>query len=102
MSMKIENLHFSYGKREVLKGIDFSVEYGEFLSVLGPNGAGKSTLLNLLTDSIKRTSGEINFNGQDILKMGANFRERLGYMPQKQGMYEHYSLFLHLFSLYYR
>ena len=41
MSMKIENLCFSYGDHEVLKSVDFTAEYGEFLSVLGPNGVGK-------------------------------------------------------------
>ena len=47
--------------------------------------------MNLLTDNIKRTSGEILFNGEEILKLGAKFREKIGYMPQQQGMYDHFS-----------
>ena len=48
MSLLVENVSFSYGKRSVLHNISFSVEKGEFLSVLGPNGVGKSTLSSSL------------------------------------------------------
>ncbi len=88
--LEFKNVSKYYGEKRALDDFSVILTPGIY-GLLGANGAGKSTLLNLLTDSIKRTSGEINFNGQDILKMGANFREKLGYMPQKQGMYEHYS-----------
>ena len=88
--LEFNNVSKYYGDKKALD--DFSVVLTPGIyGLLGANGAGKSTLLNLLTDSIKRTSGEITFNGCEILEMGAKFREKLGYMPQKQGMYEHYS-----------
>ncbi|MBP3339123.1 MAG: ATP-binding cassette domain-containing protein [Lachnospiraceae bacterium] len=88
--LEFKNVSKYYGQKKALD--DFSVVLTPGIyGLLGANGAGKSTLLNLLTDSIKRTSGEITFNRREILKMGAEFREKLGYMPQKQGMYEHYS-----------
>ena len=59
--------------------------------ILGANGAGKSTLMNLITDNVKRTEGQILWDGTDILKLGASFRKLLGYMPQQQGMYNDFS-----------
>ena len=53
--------------------------------------------MNLITDNIKRTDGEILYNGTDILKLGASFRKKVGYTPQLQGMYEDFTArsFLH-------
>lgn len=59
--------------------------------VLGPNGAGKSTLMNLITDQIQPDEGEILFNGQHISRLGENYRELLGYMPQQQGIYREFT-----------
>ena len=59
--------------------------------MLGANGAGKSTLMNLLTDNVKRDSGEILYDGKEILKMGGSYLEKVGYMPQQQGFYEDFS-----------
>ena len=59
--------------------------------LLGPNGAGKSTMINLITDNVKRETGEILCDGEDILKLGAAYRKRIGYMPQQQNMYNGYS-----------
>lgn len=79
-----------YGTKEALK--EFSaVFHPGIYGILGPNGAGKSTMMNLLTDSIPRTSGEILYNGTDIVTLGAAFRAKLGYMPQQQGMYEQFT-----------
>ena len=44
----VENLKFSYGKKEILKGITFEIESSDIISILGPNGCGKTTLLKLL------------------------------------------------------
>ena len=57
MSMRIEDLCFSYGEHEVLKNINFSIEYGEFLSVLGPNGVGKSTLFRCMLGLLVPSKG---------------------------------------------
>ena len=65
----------------------------------GVNGAGKSTLMNLLTDNVKRDSGEILYDGKEILKMGGSYRERVGYMPQQQGYYENFSARMFLFYM---
>ena len=61
-------LGFGEGRRrvEVLDGVDFSVEEGEFVSVLGPSGCGKSTLLRLMMGLIQPTEGTVTFDGADL------------------------------------
>ena len=96
MELRIEGLTKQYGQKKALDA--FSVTFTEGLyGILGANGAGKSTLMNLITDNISRTSGEILFDGPDILKLGKAFRTKVGYMPQQQGFYEQFSgrAFLH-------
>ena len=92
MEKKLEFIHVTkkYGEKQALSDFTVVLEPGIY-GLLGPNGAGKSTLMNLLTDNIRRTSGEILYNGEEILKSGAKFRSKIGYMPQQQGMYEQFS-----------
>ncbi|MBE5887430.1 MAG: ABC transporter ATP-binding protein [Lachnospiraceae bacterium] len=90
MKLEIKNLSKNYGKIQALKNVSLTLSPGIY-GLLGPNGAGKSTLINLLTDNVKRESGEIHFDGQEILKMGKEYRAILGYMPQQQGCYEDFS-----------
>lgn len=61
----VRNLHVYYGVIEAVKGISFSVQTGQIVSLIGSNGAGKTSTLNALINSVKR-SGEINFLGYDI------------------------------------
>lgn len=88
--IEIKQLTKKYGNFTALDSIDLTLENGVY-GILGANGAGKSTFLNLLTDNIKRTSGEILYNGEEILSLGAGFRRKIGYTPQLQGMYEDFT-----------
>ena len=96
MELTIQNLSKTYGSKVALREFSYTFTPGIY-GILGANGAGKSTLMNLITDNVKRDSGEILWNGTDILKLGRSFRRELGYMPQQQGMYPDYSArdFLH-------
>jgi Fe-S cluster assembly ATP-binding protein len=69
--LEIRNLHVEVGGREILKGIDLTVNTGEVHSIMGPNGSGKSTLAQVLArrESFHVTAGEISFNGKDLLAM---------------------------------
>lgn len=86
----IRQLTKKYGSFTALDRLDLTLENGVY-GILGANGAGKSTFLNLLTDNIKRTSGEILYNGEEILTLGASYRRKIGYTPQLQGMYEDFT-----------
>lgn len=89
----ISNLNKTYKKGAVKALDDFSITltpgvYG----LLGPNGAGKSTLMNIITDNLNADSGEVIYNGENIKKLGKDFRAVLGYMPQQQGLYDDFTL----------
>ena len=90
MNLEFKNVTKSYGKTKALTGFSAILEPGVH-ALLGPNGSGKSTLMNILTDNLKADSGRIIFDGEDVLKMGARFREKLGFMPQYPGMYGSFS-----------
>lgn len=90
MEIIINDLSKTYGKTKALSHFSVTLNEGIY-GILGPNGAGKSTLINLITDNVKRETGEILCDGEDILKMGGRFRRDVGYMPQQQGFYDQFS-----------
>ena len=96
--LTLSNVCKNYGSKVALKDFSYSFENGIY-GLLGANGAGKSTLMNLITDNVKRGSGDILYNGKDIIKMGADFRALVGYMPQQQGYYEQFSARNYLFYI---
>lgn len=96
--LQVKNLKKSYGSKIALKDFSYTFEDGIY-GMLGANGAGKSTLMNLLTDNVKRDSGNILYDGKEILSMGSAYRELIGYMPQQQGFYENFSARMFLFYM---
>lgn len=66
--IEISNLYKSYGKTEVLKGINLYLEENKIYGLLGRNGAGKTTLLNIISNQIRKTSGEVKLYGEDIFE----------------------------------
>ncbi len=85
-SLQIKNLCKNYGKIKALDHINLSLFNGVY-GLLGHNGAGKSTLLNILTCTLRYDEGSILYNGTDILKLGKEYRDVLGFMPQAQQLY---------------
>ena len=67
MKLVVKNLKKDFGKKEVLKDINFEFEKGKIYGLLGRNGAGKTTFFNLLTGVYQPTEGDIQFNGKSIL-----------------------------------
>lgn len=90
MELCVDKLIKTYGTVQALRGISYTFSPG-IHGILGANGAGKSTMINLITDNVSREKGSITYDGEDILKMGKNFRKLVGYMPQQQGFYEDFS-----------
>jgi Fe-S cluster assembly ATP-binding protein len=78
--LEIKNLHATVGDREILKGIDLTIDAGEVHAIMGPNGSGKSTLAQVLAgrDIYHVTEGEIVYDGQNLLDLSPEDRARAG------------------------
>lgn len=74
--IEVSNLKKNYGEYEVLRGIDFSMEQGEILSIIGKSGSGKTTLINILGTLEKQSSGQYLFAGEDISSLSEKERCR--------------------------
>lgn len=91
----INNLHKSFGKNEVLKGVNEHIKQGEVVVVIGPSGSGKSTFLRCLNLLEAPTSGVIKFEGQDITNKKCNInkvREKMGMVFQQFNLFPHKSV----------
>lgn len=82
-AVKIEKIHKRFGQLHALKGIDLTIEQGEFFGLLGPNGAGKSTLINILAGLLKPTYGQVSIMGHDVINAYQAARMSLGVVPQE-------------------
>ncbi len=95
MKIEIKNLTKAYGSNMAVHDLTLTLSEGIY-GILGPNGSGKTTLINLITDNVKRTSGEILTDNKDILSMGTKYRDLIGYMPQQQALYNDFSAYMYL------
>lgn len=79
MELKIKDLYKSYdhGKTYAINDVSADFTPGIY-GILGPNGAGKSTMFGMLTDNLRPDKGSITADGEDIYKMGADYRARSG------------------------
>ncbi|MGZ3741587.1 MAG: ABC transporter ATP-binding protein [Bdellovibrionota bacterium] len=85
--IEVKALTKTYGDRDAIKNVTFSVKRGEILGFLGPNGAGKSTTMKILSGFIPATSGEVSVNGYDPAKDPMNAKASLGYLPENPPVY---------------
>jgi Fe-S cluster assembly ATP-binding protein len=78
--LEIRNLHARVGEREILRGIDLTIEAGEVHAIMGPNGSGKSTLANVLAGrpGYEVTAGTVLYEGKDLLALPPEMRAREG------------------------
>ncbi|HWZ32700.1 MAG TPA: Fe-S cluster assembly ATPase SufC [Bryobacteraceae bacterium] len=78
--LEIRNLHARVAGREILKGLDLTINTGEVHAIMGPNGSGKSTLAQVLSgrDLYQVTEGTVTFDGKDLLEMSPEDRAREG------------------------
>jgi len=82
-AIQINNVHKNFGSLQALKGVDLTIEQGEFFALLGPNGAGKSTLISILAGLIKPSAGDISVMGFDVVNQYQQARQLLGVVPQE-------------------
>lgn len=83
VAVSIKDLHKSYGKREVLKGINLEVRKGDIFGFLGQNGVGKSTTIDCLVGLKTFSSGEIKIFGRNILEEPLEVKSLYGYSPSE-------------------
>lgn len=83
-ALEIKNLKKTYATGvEALKGIDLTVDEGDFYALLGPNGAGKSTTIGIITSLVNKTSGEVKIFGYDIDTDLVRAKQKIGLVPQE-------------------
>jgi len=87
--LSVQDLHAWYGESHVLHGVCFDVRPGEVVTLLGRNGAGKTTTLKAVMGTLKKRSGSIVFNGQEIVLLTSRRIARLGigYVPEDRGIF---------------
>ncbi|MEI8011579.1 MAG: ABC transporter ATP-binding protein [Candidatus Omnitrophota bacterium] len=81
--LKMENITKSFGKKDVLKKLNFDIPSGSVVGLLGKNGAGKTTLMKCALGLIKAQSGQISILGEDAWNMSPSVKARLGYVAQQ-------------------
>ena len=82
LAIQVRGLHKSYGKLEVLKGVDFAVASGSIFALLGSNGAGKTTVVRILSTLLKPDAGSANVSGFDVLAEPERVRESISLTGQ--------------------
>ncbi len=94
MTLEVKNLHKHYESREVLKGINFTVNDGDVVAVLGPSGSGKTTILRCINFLEKANEGELIFDGEhfDLAKITKKEIKRL--RMKTAFVFQNYNLFL--------
>ncbi|QHM86338.1 Daunorubicin/doxorubicin resistance ATP-binding protein DrrA [Bacillus velezensis] len=79
--IKLENIHKSFGDREIIKNLTLSIQKGSIVTLLGPNGAGKSTTIGIMLGLIKPTSGIVRILGEEAT--ARKVRQKIGVMFQE-------------------
>ena len=92
--LSIHSLYKRFGKKEVVRGIDFSMDEGEILGLLGPNGAGKTTTFYMIVGFYAPSAGEVFLDDLCITKLPMYKRARLGisYLPQEPSVFRKLSV----------
>ena len=85
--IRIENLTKSFGAKNAVDNVSFSVERGDVLGFLGPNGAGKSTTMRMITGFLPPTAGSVSVGGFDVVESPLEAKRLIGYLPESAPSY---------------
>ena len=95
--IEIRDLHFSYGKRKILKGINLSIPKGKVVAILGASGVGKTTLLRLIGGQLRPDRGTVTIAGKVVHELDETglyeLRRKMGMMFQMGGLFSDMSMF---------
>ena len=86
--IEIKDLYKSYGKKDVLRGLNLNIKKGEVFGFIGKNGVGKSTTIDCMVGLKEADSGDIILNGYDILTQPIEAKTQFGYVPSEPVTYE--------------
>lgn len=86
--IEVKNVEKSFGKQQVLHGINFEIKKGERFGLIGPNGAGKSTLIDVMTGLTRADSGGVIVDGKSIKTDAIAIRKEIGVVPQDLALIE--------------
>ncbi|MEE0880002.1 MAG: polyamine ABC transporter ATP-binding protein, partial [Turicibacter sp.] len=90
--IEIKNLTKEYDGDIILKGIDLTIHENEFVTLLGPSGCGKTTLLRIIGGFDTPTSGDVNFNGKDLIQI-PSYKREINTVFQKYALFPHLNVF---------
>lgn len=85
--LTLVNISKKYGNQMAVENINLDMDHGLY-GMLAPNGAGKTTIIKMITTLLFPTTGEILYDGINIMEMGAAYRDLIGYLPQQFGYYK--------------
>jgi lipopolysaccharide export system ATP-binding protein len=88
-NLSVTELHKKFGRKEVVRGVNFSMQNGEVAGLLGPNGAGKTTIFNMIVGLLHPSTGKVTMDGVDITSktMFRRARQGIAYLPQEPSIF---------------
>lgn len=86
-AVEVRDLRKSFGKKEVLRGLNFEIREGEIFGLIGPNGAGKTTTLRIISTLLKPSSGTVSVYGVDVIQEPEKVRKMISYLPEESDVY---------------
>ncbi len=86
--LRVEDVRFAVGKKEILRGVSLHVDAGETVALLGPSGCGKTTLLRVIAGLERQSHGRLTFDGEDVGRVPAH-RRGFGMMFQEHALFPH-------------
>ncbi|MFH0994115.1 MAG: ABC transporter ATP-binding protein [Pseudomonadota bacterium] len=104
--LRVDQVSRRFGKVEVVSQVSFSVQAGSIFGFVGSDGAGKTTLLRMIAAMIRPSTGQIQIDGLDVVQDRTRVKERIGYMPQRFGLYsdltvaENMDFFMDIFGIF--
>ena len=90
MVLSLDRLTKTFGSKIAVDNLSIDMKPGVY-GLVGSNGAGKTTLMRMICAILEPSSGEVVLNGKNVVDMGAEYRDLLGYLPQDFGYYPHYT-----------
>jgi len=92
----VEDVHRVFENVHAVRGVSFTIPRGQVVGFIGANGAGKTTTMRMMVTLDQPTSGTIRIAGHDVVNFPAEVRQRIGWMPDSYGAYEHMTVFEYL------